>query len=79
VMDLAASAAYDGYSYRDQASSELSAVDAPTRTFWLTLSPIYQVLAFAFAIGVLRAATGRRRVRVTGWLLLAMAFNGLLW
>ena len=32
-MDLTASLAHDGYSYRDQTISELSAFGAPTRAF----------------------------------------------
>ena len=46
-MDVVASLAYDGYSYRDQTISELSATGAPTRTFWLVMSVGYQVVGFA--------------------------------
>ena len=79
VMDVVASLAYGGYSYRDQTISELSAIGAPTRTFWLVMSVFCQVLGFAFAFGVLALAQGHRRVRIVGWLLLAGAFVGLLW
>jgi hypothetical protein len=79
VMDVAASLAYDGYSYRDQTISELSAIDAPTRGLWLALSPIYQILAFAFAFGVLTSADRRPRTRIVAWLLLASAVTGVLW
>jgi hypothetical protein len=78
-MDVAASLAYDGYSYKDQTISELSATGAPTRAFWLTMSVAYQVLAFALAAGVLAAGVGGRRVRAIGWLLLAYAIVGPLW
>jgi hypothetical protein len=78
-MDVAASLAYDGYSYRDQTISELSAIGAPTRPFWLAMSVFYQALAFAFALGVLGVAGSRRTVRIAGWLLLAAAISGLLW
>lgn len=78
-MDVVASLAYDGYSYKDQTISELSAINAPTRTFWLVMSVLYQLLAFAFAFGVLAIAGGRRKVRIVGWLLLAAAISGLLW
>jgi hypothetical protein len=79
LMDVAASLAYDGYSYKDQTISELSAIGAPTRGFWLAMSVPYQVLAFAFAIGVLIAGRDLRPVRAVGWLLLAMAIIGPLW
>jgi hypothetical protein len=78
-MDVVASLAYDGYSYKDQTISELSAIDAPTRPFWLVMSVFYQVLAFAFALGVLAAAGERRKIRIVGWLLLVAAVGGLLW
>lgn len=79
AMDVVASLAYDGYSYKDQTISELSAIGAPTRPFWLALSPAYQILAFAFALGVLQVAGERRRVRTVGWLLLVLAVVGLAW
>ncbi len=78
-MDVVASLAYAGYSYRDQTISELSAIGAPTRPFWLVMSAVYQVLAFGFAFGVLAMAGGRRRIRIVGWLLVAAAVSGLLW
>jgi len=78
-MDVVASLSYDGYSYKDQTISELSAIDAPTRGFWMALSPLYQVLAFAFAFGALSVADERRLIRGVGWLLLALAVVGLLW
>lgn len=79
AMDVAASVWHGGYSYRDQTISELSAVGAPTRAFWLVMSVPYAILAFAFAIGVLRIAGDRRAVRIVGWLLLTSAIVGLLW
>ena len=78
-MDVAASLTYHGYSLRDQTISELSAIGAPTRTFWLVTSVGYQILAFAFALGVLAVAGRRRNVRMVGVLLLAAAVVGLLW
>src|SRR5688572_20436802 len=79
LMDIIASVSYDGYSYTDQTISELSAIDAPTRAFWLVMSVPYQVLAFAFALGVLGLAGDRRRIEIVGWLLVASAAVGLLW
>ncbi len=79
AADVIASVAYDGYSYRDQTISELSAVDAPTRGGWLVQSVFYEILAFAFAFGVLRMAGERRAVRGVGWMLLAFAVVGPLW
>ena len=79
VTDVVASLAYDGYSYIDQTISELSAIGAPTRSFWLGMGVFYQILSFAFAFGVLALAAGRRHVRIVGWLLLVAAVSNLLW
>jgi hypothetical protein len=78
-MDIVASRAYDGYSYRDQTISELSAIGAPTRNFWMAMSPLHQILAFAFAFGVVQLAGNRRRLRLVGWLLLGFAVTNVLW
>ncbi len=79
AADIAASFAYYGYSYRDQTISELSAIGAPTRPFWNAFSVVYQLLALAFALGVLSIAGPRRRVRIVGWLLLTAAVVNVLW
>lgn len=78
-MDAAAALRYDGYSYRDQTISELSAVDAPTRQLWLFLTVFYEALIFAFALGVLAAAGSNKWLRITGWLLMAYAVTGFIW
>ena len=78
-MDVIASFAYDGYSYTDQTISELSAIGAPTRTLWIAMGVLYQLLAFAFACGVLAVSGGRRRIRIVGWLLVGFAAIGVVW
>lgn len=76
AMDVAGSLRYPGYSYVDQTVSELSADGAPTRTFMMLASGIPQaVLMLAFAVGVWKAAGGRRAGRVTGALLVV----GTVW
>ncbi len=79
VMDVVAALVYDGYSYRDQTISELSAVGAPTRAFWLVASVFWQILAFLYAFGVLGIAGHRPKVRIVGWLLLLAALGGPVW
>lgn len=79
AMDVVASLRYDGYSYKDQTISELSAIGAPTRNIWLVFSVAYTVLAFAFAFGVLLMAGRRKTVRAVGWIFLAGAIGGLTW
>ena len=72
-MDLVASVLYEGYSYRDQTVSELSAIGAPTRPFWFALGTVWSVLVIAFAVGVWQSASPSRALRVVAGLLIAYA------
>jgi hypothetical protein len=76
-MDVAASVLYDGYHYRDQTISELSAVDAPTRSLWLPLGFLYSVLVVTGGIGIWASAGRRRAVRLVGGLVTASGITGL--
>lgn len=79
AMDVIAAAQYPGYSMRDQAISELSAIGSPTREFWSMLSPLFEVLLLAFSIGVLWVSGANRALRISGALLLAFGVSGVLW
>jgi hypothetical membrane protein len=70
IGDLLSGLLYDGYSYRDQAISELSAFGSPVRPLMVTVILIHGVLVIAFGIGVLRAS-GRRSLSWVGGLLIA--------
>jgi len=70
---------WDGYSSAEQAVSELSAIDTPTRTVWVPLGIVYTVLVTAFGFGVWGAARGNRALRVVGGLLVAYGVIGLGW
>jgi len=59
VGDVLSGLLYDGYSFQDQAISELSAFGSPVRPLMVTVILIHNVLLLAFGIGVLRVA--RRR------------------
>ena len=72
-MDITASILYDGYSYRDQTVSELSAIDAPTRPFWFAFGTLWSLLVIAFAIGVWQSAGATRALRIVAGLLIAYA------
>jgi uncharacterized protein DUF998 len=72
-MDIVASTLYNGYSYRDQTVSELSAIDAPTRPFWFALGTVWSLLVIAFAIGVWQSAGPTRALRIVAGLLIAYA------
>jgi hypothetical protein len=62
-MDVVASLAYGGFSYRNQTISELSAYGAPTRTFWVVFGTAYGVLELAFAVGIWKSADRSRALR----------------
>jgi hypothetical protein len=76
-MDVVASLAYDGYSYADQTVSELSAVGAPTRTFWMVFGSVDGILAIAFAMGIWQSASRSRALRLVAALIAAHAIFNL--
>lgn len=67
---------YDGYNPIDQAISELGSIGAPTRTPLAVTGPFMSLLLVAFGFGIWRSAQGRRALRMTGGLLVAL---GALW
>jgi hypothetical protein len=80
AMDLVASFwLYPGYDYTAQQVSELSAIGAPSRDFWLTMGLPHFALSFAFALGVWRASAGRTSLRIIAVLLALFALNSLIW
>ncbi len=76
---LAATMLYPGYSYTSQQVSELSAIGAPTRTFWIAMSYVFIPLVVAFAIGVWLFAGRILSLRVTSALLFAYALVAFIW
>jgi hypothetical protein len=79
IADVLCGVRYPGYSFADQVISELSAIGAPTTDLWVRLLLVYAVLFAAFTIGIVRESRGHRRLRVTGWLLVAFVLSGPLW
>lgn len=69
--DLVSALRYAGYSYKSQTISELSAIDAPTRSVMLPLVMTYDVLIVAFGLGVWRFAGRSRGLRVVAAVLIA--------
>jgi hypothetical protein len=63
LADIVAATRYPGFSYRDQAVSELFAIGAPTSALVVPLFSISSALLFLFAIGIWLSANGQRRVR----------------
>ena len=74
LADIFATTRYTGFSYRDQAVSELFAIGAPTSNLVVPLFSISSTLLLLFAMGIWRSANGRRSVQ---WLAVMMALNTL--
>jgi hypothetical membrane protein len=76
ATDLLAGLRYDGYSFKSQAVSELSAAGAPTRPLVVALFTPYNALVMALGVGVWIASRRTRTGRLTGALLIASAIVG---
>jgi hypothetical protein len=77
--DGIAAVMFDGYSRLDQAISELSGTQAPSRTFLAAMIPAFTLLVIGFGIGVWRAAGPSRALRTTGAALVAHGLIFPLW
>jgi hypothetical protein len=74
LADIFASTRYPGFSYRDQAVSELFAIGAPTSGLVVPLFTLSSSLLLLFAFGIWMSANGRRLVQ---WIAVMMAFNAI--
>lgn len=76
---IAAILVYPGYDYSAQQVSELSAIGAPSREFWMLMGYPYNLLTLAFAAGVWLVADGRLSLKVTAVLIVLFAINSSSW
>jgi hypothetical protein len=72
LADIFASTRYPGFSYRDQAVSELFAIGAPTSALVVPLFTIASALLLLFGVGIWMAAERRRVVK---WMAAMMVLN----
>ncbi len=79
VMTIAVPMHWPAYSSFSQTVSELSAIDAPTRSLWVPFGLIYTLLVVAFGWGVWASARSDRRLRVVGGVLIVNGALGLAW
>jgi len=70
---------YPGYDISSQTVSELSAIDAPTRTFWVVLCIFYSFFFIAFGLGIWLSANGNRKLRFVAAVILFDAVLGFFW
>ena len=76
IGDLVSGLLYDGYSFRDQAVSELAAFGSPVRPLMVTVIMLHNALLAAFGVGVLWCAT-RKSLRWAGISLVAISITGI--
>lgn len=80
ATDVTGAILYSGYSFVDQAVSELFAIGAPTSRIVVPLFTLSSVLLVAFAFGVWLSAGDRRLVRLMGAMFAGSALIGMvLW
>lgn len=80
LTDIAAAASYPGFSYTDQAVSELFAIGAPTSETVVTLFSLSSALLLLFGLGICSVAQRNIALRVAGIMFVASAANALvLW
>src|SRR4029078_2061581 len=77
-LDALAAARYDGYSYRDQTISELSAIGAPPRALSMQLGFMYSVLAIACGFGIWASADRKRALRFVAVFVTGIGVLGLV-
>ncbi|MEJ8843895.1 DUF998 domain-containing protein [Lacibacter sp. H375] len=70
---------YPGYDIASYTVSELSAIDAPTRTLWFILCIFYSLLFIAFGAGVWLSANGNRKLQIVAVVIIVDSVLGFFW
>lgn len=70
---------WPGFSTFSQTISELSAIDAPTRTLWIVMGTAYGALLMAFGYGVWSCGRASRPLRIAGLLMIADGVFVFFW
>src|SRR5262245_58762727 len=78
-MNIFVPMGFEGYNIPSQTVSELSAIEAPTRTVWVLLAVVYILLVAAFGWGVRKSASGNRSLRIGSGLITVYVIINLYW
>ena len=78
ITDIIAGHLYSGYSFNDQAVSELFAIGAPTSHMVVLLFTISSLLLLAFGLGVWLSSGGSRLLHALSVMILANAVDSLI-
>ena len=79
AADIVAALQFDGYRFRDQAISELSAIGSPLQGPLLVALAVNVILLTLFGWGVWRQAGGDRALGRTAVILMALGLSHLAW
>ncbi len=79
VINMIVPMQYPGYDIASQTVSELSAINAPTRTLWFLLCTFYSLLFIAFGSGTWLTAIGNRKLQVVAIVIVIDAIIGFYW
>ena len=79
AINILVPAQYPGYDIASQTVSELSAIDAPTRTLWMVLCIFYSIFFVAFGLGIWLSANGNRKLKFVSAVIIIDAVIGLYW
>lgn len=77
VTDMTASVMWHEYSPISQTVSELIAIDAPTRLYVMILFVVYDLLIYAYGIGIMLSSHGKRGLKIATLLIIAKEVLGL--
>ena len=79
VINIITPLEYTGYSVVSQTVSELSALDAPTRSLWLALCIPFSILTIIFGYGVWLSAGHNKKLRFVALIIILDAIIGSFW
>lgn len=79
AMNIFIPTLFEGYNSASQTVSELSAINAPTRTLWVILAMIYILLFAAFGFGIRQSAGNNRFLRITGTIIIIYVIFNFYW
>ncbi|APM40688.1 DUF998 domain-containing protein [Clostridium kluyveri] len=78
ITDIVASVMWSDYSRTSQTISELIAVDAPTRLYVAILFIIYDLLIYAYGVGIILSSNNKRALKIAAFLIIAKEILGLV-
>jgi hypothetical protein len=79
AMNIFVPVYFKGYDWVSQSISELSAIDAPTRSLWVILAMAYILLFVLFGWGIIRSFADNWSLSIMGWVIFLYAIVNFFW